>query len=105
MANTQIDRTAMSPRFVVDLTLFIVGWSHPGRFDVSPEFVCDVRVLSIPFGLLPLAVPIFPMPATFAPDARPPGPCVNTMNAYTLAYISNSNVYATENQYETIRQF
>lgn len=50
---------------------------------MSPEFVCDGRVLSMPFGLLAFDVPIFPVPP-FAPDARPPGPCVNTTNAFYI---------------------
>lgn len=85
MTSIQIDRTAMPLRFVVDLTLFMGGKKYPGRFgdDISPEFPGCVRVLS--FGLLPFVVPIFAMPApTFAPDARPPGPCVNTTNVYTM---------------------
>lgn len=88
MTNIHIVKIAMSPRFVVDLTLFDGYRNHPGRFDddMSPELDCDVRVLSIPFGLLPFVVAIFPVPPTFAPDARLPGPCVNTTNAYTLAY-------------------
>lgn len=82
--NVQIERIAMLLRFVVDLTPFIVGGKNTG---MSPEFVCDVRPLSIPFGLLPFDVPIFPIPTAFAPDARLPGPCVNTTNVYTCPMI------------------
>lgn len=68
----------MSPRFVVDLTLLDGEGNQPKFDDMSPEFVCDVRVLSTPFALLAFVEPIFPVPPTFPPDARPPGPCVNT---------------------------
>lgn len=84
--NVQIDRIAMSLRFVVDLTPFILGGKYRPGDDMSPGFVC-VRDLSIPFGLLPFDVPIFPMPPAFAPDARLPGPCVNTTNVYTWPMI------------------
>lgn len=89
MTNVHTVRMARSPRFVVDLILLLLGYrNHPGRFDdgISPEFVCDVRDLSIPFGLLPFVEPIFPVPLptppTFAPDARPFGPCVNTVSLH-----------------------
>lgn len=82
-ANVQIDRIAMSLRFVVDLTPFILGGKNIPGDGMSPGFFGGVRDLSIPFGLLPFDVPIFPMPPAFAPDARLPEPCVNTTNVYT----------------------
>lgn len=86
MTTIHADKTAMSPRFVVDLTLLFLYGFHPWFDDnISPEFVCVVRVLSIPFGpLLAFVEPRFPAPLPlppplpFAPDARPFGPCVNT---------------------------